>query len=102
MLFLVKGLEMFSRAIINLGAQSVALVLDISHDLCSATQFTKGQARLGLIFPFLLLNSHEFDCSTHVAPEHFDLLTLTISLVSYITAQVLCGETDRACPYPNL
>ena len=32
MLFLLKGLEMFSRAIITLGTPSAVLVLDISHD----------------------------------------------------------------------
>lgn len=67
MLFLLKGLEMFSRAIITLGTPSVALVLDISHDDSSTTQFTQRQARLDLIFSFLLLNSHELDCSTQLA-----------------------------------
>lgn len=32
MLFLCKGLEMFSRAITTLGSPSVVLVLGISHD----------------------------------------------------------------------
>lgn len=32
MLFLFKGLEMFSRAIITLGTLSVVLVLGIPHD----------------------------------------------------------------------
>lgn len=66
-LFLLKGLEMFSRAIITLGTPSIVLVLDISHDWFLITQFTKGQAKLGLISPFLPLNGHELDCSTQLA-----------------------------------
>lgn len=64
---LIKGLRNVLRAIITLGTPPAALVLDISHDCSSTTQFTQGQARLDLIFSFLLLNSHELDCSTQSA-----------------------------------
>lgn len=98
---LSQGLRRVPKGYCQLGVQSAALVLGVPHDSRPTTQLTNGRARLGLTFPFLRLNGHEPDCSAHLAPEHFDPLTVTVSSVSYVTAQVRV-ETARACPHPNL
>lgn len=45
---LLKGLEMLSRANTASGAQPGALVLAVSHDRSSATQFTQGWVSFSL------------------------------------------------------
>jgi hypothetical protein len=64
MLLLIKGLRRVLKGYNHLETPSVVLVLDISHGRSSITQFTKGQTKLGLTFPFLLLKSHELTYST--------------------------------------
>lgn len=98
---LLKGLEMFSRAIITLGTPPVVLVLDISPDWCLIIQFTQGQ--LGWVWFSLPLG---LTAMTFIAQlcwpcEHLAQLTFAISSVLHRSPNSCVEIPWRSAPVPT-